>query len=117
MNPEEFVENIKLEIESTVSLYSEGANGQTELGSKLDSLNLSSIQREEVLSLIKLGIEVSTFTLISAIEGSASLNDSQEMYKVISENGDELTGELDDLFYEKVIEQPFSKPFKRNKNI
>ncbi|MDO3380818.1 hypothetical protein [Gilvimarinus algae] len=103
MSPDQFVRNIKAEIESLVSLYAQGAEGQTAIGTKLDSLNLSPELQAEVVSLIEQAIKESTYNLIGGLEGSASLAGTQEKYKITDERGNELSGELDVLFYEQVM--------------
>ena len=104
MSPDQLVRNIKAEIESLVFLYAQGSEGQTEIGTKLDSLNLSPQLKAEVVSLIEQAIKESTYNLISGLEGSASLAGTQETYKITDESGNELSGELDVLFYEQVME-------------
>ena len=92
------------EIESLVFLYSRGSEGQTEIGNKLDSLNLSPELKAEVVSLIEQATKEATYNLISCLEGSASLAGIQETFKITDESCNELSGELDVLFYEPVIE-------------
>lgn len=53
MKPEQLIANIKIEIESLVSLYGQGSDGQTDLGIKLDSLGLNPEVKEQVIGLIK----------------------------------------------------------------
>jgi hypothetical protein len=104
MKPEQLINNIESEINSLVELYSQGTAGQTALGKELEQLNLDEDQRGAVVSLIKKALEESTYNLICGLEGSASLGASQENYKLIDENGNELTGNLDTLFYEQIME-------------
>lgn len=104
MNPDQLVKNIKTEIEGLVSLYAQGSEGQTEIGTKLDSLNMSPELKSEVVSLIEQAIKESIYNLISGLEGSASLAGTQEIYKITDESGSELSGKLDALFYEYVME-------------
>lgn len=94
MSSEQLIRNIKIEIESLVFLYAQGSEGQTEIGTKLDSLNISSELKAEVVSLIEQAIKESTYNLISVFDGSASLAGTQEMYKITTESGKELSGEL-----------------------
>ena len=104
MTPEVFIDNVVESIESLVSLYSLGSKGPTYLGAELDSIGLTSEQREKVLALVKLAVGEATHSIISGIEGSSSLGTSQQMYKLMDEDGSELTGELDSLLYEKLEE-------------
>ena len=104
MRPEQLIANIKVEIESIVSLYGQGSDGQTDLGVKLDSLGLNPEVKEKVIGLIKQAIEESTYNLICGLEGSASIAGTQECYEIKDESGKKLSGELDSLFYEQIME-------------
>ncbi|MGS0724758.1 hypothetical protein ACVBKF_01120 [Shewanella sp. 0m-11] len=104
MTPEEFIDNVVESIDSLVSLYSQGSEGPTYLGSKLDNMGLSAEQRERVLGLIHLAVGEASHLLISGIEGTVSLGIDQQIYKLLDEEGNELTGELDVLLYEKLEE-------------
>lgn len=102
MTPERFIENVVESIDSLVSLYSQGAKGPTFLGSELDKIGLNPDQREKVLALIQLAVGEATHSLICGIEGTSSLGGNQQMYKLLDEEGNELTGELDALLYDKL---------------
>ncbi|WP_444995504.1 hypothetical protein [Aliikangiella sp. IMCC44359] len=104
MSPEQLIESIKFEIENLVSLYSQGAKDQTEVGLKLDSLDISSELKTQVLALIELAIKESTYNLLSGLEGSSSLAGTQEAFNITDESGNELSSELDTIFYEQVME-------------
>jgi len=104
MKPEELVINIKAEINSLIKQYAKGVFGKTEIGKRLDELGLSELQRNEVISLLRAAVEESTYNLIAGLEGSASLGGTQECYSILDENGNELTGELDTLYYKAVME-------------
>lgn len=104
MHPEEFINNVVDSIESLVTLYAQGRNGPTYLGAKLDELELTSDQREDVLALIRLAVGEATHSIICGIEGSSSLGNSQQIYKLLDEDGNELTGQLDALLYERLEE-------------
>ncbi len=104
MTPEQLIGNISKEIDSLVALYAQGSSGHTEVGVKLDSLGLSQEIKEQVVGLIHQAIIESTYNLICGLEGSASLAGTQESYKISDEQGNELSGNLDGLFYEQTIE-------------
>lgn len=104
MTPELLIQNIKREIESLVSLYSEGARGGTEVGIKLDSLGLDQEVKERVLNLIHQSINEYTYNLICGFEGEASLAGTQEAYAITDESGNKLSGNLAALYYEQVME-------------
>ncbi len=104
MTPEQFIENVSKEIDSLVALYAQGSSGQTEVGTKLDSLGLPQETKEQIVGLIHQAINESTYNLICGLEGTASLSGTQEIYKISDEQGNELSGNLDGLFYEQAIE-------------
>lgn len=104
MRPQEFIDNVLDSIESLVSLYAQGKSGHTYLGSELDKIGLSIDQREQVLALIRLAVGEATHSIICGIEGTASLGNSQQMYRLLDEEGNELTGQLDALLYERLEE-------------
>lgn len=104
MTPEKFIDNVKESIDSLNELYSQGKNGPTYLGSKLDDIGLTTDQRKKVLDLIELAVGEATHNIICGIEGSASLGSDQQIYKLLDESNNEITGELDSLLYEKLEE-------------
>jgi len=103
MTPNKFVENIKSEIDFIVKQYSKGTQGQTELGTRLDSLELNNDQRQEVLALLKLAAQESVYTVICGLDGGASLGEDQETFQIYDESENNISGELGVLFYEKVM--------------
>ena len=102
MTPGKFVDNIKKSIDLLNGLYSQGKEGPTFLGSQLDNMGLSSRQRAEVLQLIELAVGEATHNIICGIEGSAALGESRQRYRLIDEDGHDLTGDLDSLLYRKL---------------
>lgn len=104
MSPEEFIDNVIESLDSLVELYSQGKGGPTYLGAELDKIGLTAEQREKVLALIRLALGEATHNIICGIEGTASLGNSQQIYRLLDEDGNELTGELDALLYEKLEE-------------
>lgn len=102
MQPQEFIDNVVDSIEFLVSLYAQGKNGPTYLGSELDKIELTHEQRDQVLALLRLAVGEATHSVICGIEGTAALGKSQQMYKLLDEDGNELTGQLDVLLYERL---------------
>lgn len=76
----------------------------TWVGLKLEEIGLSSEQREQVLARIRVVVGEAAHSLICGMEGTASLGQSHQMYKLLDENGNVLTGELDALPYERLEE-------------
>lgn len=104
MQPQEFIDNVVASIESLVSLYAQGKNGPTYIGSELDKIGLTADQRAQVLGLIRLAVGEATHSIICGIEGTASLGNNQQMYRLLDAGGNELTGQLDALLYERLEE-------------
>jgi hypothetical protein len=101
MNSEKFVSLLKSELDETFELYS---SKESYIGSKIDSLNLSPENKEEVLGLVKMAVTENLYVLLSALEGSGSLAGNQQIYTVTDENNSIISGELDSEFYMQVIE-------------
>lgn len=104
MKPQEFIDNVVDSMESLLAMYAQGRYGGTWVGLKLDEIGLSGEQREQVLALIRVVVGEATHSLICGIEGTSSLGQSQQMYKLLDEDDNVLTGELDALLYEKLEE-------------
>jgi len=101
MNSEKFVSLLKSELDNSFELY---ASKESHIGSKLNSLELSTENKEEVLNLVKEAVTENLYLLLSALEGSSSLSGNQQIYKVSDENDSIISGELDSEFYMQVIE-------------
>ncbi len=101
MNSEEFVSLLKSELDNSFELY---ANKESYIGSKLDSLELSPENKDDVLALVKEAVTENLYVLLSALEGSSSLAGNQQIYTVLDENNSTVSGELDSEFYMQVIE-------------
>ena len=102
MHAKKFIDDVAASNASLLALYAQGRQGQTRLGAMLDALALADGQREQVLAMIKLAIDDTTYQLVCGIEGSASLGDSQQDYTLLDEDGNTLTGALDSLLYERL---------------
>lgn len=101
MNSEKFVSLLKSELDESFKLYS---SKDSYIGSKLDSLELSSENKSEVLAIVKEAVTENLFVLLSALEGTASLSGNQQIYQLTDENESTVSGELDSEFYMQVIE-------------
>ena len=102
MQAKKFIDDVVASNASLLALYTQGRQGQTRLGAMLDALKLADSQRMQVLAMIKLAIDESTYQLMCGIEGSASLGDSQQDYTLLDEEGNTLTGALDALLYDRL---------------
>lgn len=102
MKPQEFIDNVVDSMKSLVAMYTQGRHGDTWVGFKLDEIGLSNEQREQVLSLIRVVVGEATHSLICGIEGATSLGKSQQTYRLLDQDGNVLSGELDSLLYERL---------------
>lgn len=102
MHGKKFIDDVVASNASLLALYAQGREGQTRLGALLDGLALAEGQREQILAMLKLAIDDTTYQLVCGIEGSASLGDSQQDYTLLDEEGNTLTGALDALLYDRL---------------
>ena len=91
-------------MESLIGMYAQGRYGPTWVGQKLDEIDLSSEQRDQVLALIRVVVGEATHSLICGIEGTSSLGASRQSYKLLDGDGNVLSGELDELLYKRLEE-------------
>jgi len=104
ITPEEFVNEFKGLKEYIV----EGYFSEKSDISRIKTLTEAGLNKKQI-SLVKSTLNESLtdalYTILLALEGSASINQHQIMYKLQDEAGNELTGELDTLAYEAFHEQ------------
>jgi len=105
VTPEDFIECVVQSMQDLTALYAQGHDGGTYLGANLDSIGLNALQRQYVLALIRLSVGEATHCLLSGIEGQVRMGTRQQVYKLLDENGLELTGGLSDLLYIKLEEE------------
>ena len=96
MTQEEFTSRLVNAIESQCQIYADGRSGPTHLGYQLDDLKLDPNQREKVLELIKLASGETAHHVICAIEGSIALDGDKRRYKLLDDEGNDLTEGLGD---------------------
>lgn len=103
VTPDKFVECIVESMLHLTELYSKGKDGGTALGWKLDDMRLSESQRQDVLSIIRLAVGEATHCLICGIEGTVALGDTQQGFQLVDSTGSELTGDLGERLYQKLV--------------
>jgi len=86
MKPEEFAQAVRDERDTLLSSFANPSGG-TAVGAHLLAANLSSSQQEEVLAAIDAALTDAFYTLLLALDGSASLGGAQQSFLVSDENG------------------------------
>lgn len=90
MDPEEeFVQNFFAQKQWFLSLYFSESNVQA--ASRIRSLNLSDDQLEILKGTLDSDIRDTMYTFLLALDGEASINGSQQLFKLFDENNFELT--------------------------
>lgn len=102
VTPGEFVERVVESMLHLTELYAQGDDGGTYLGWKLDDMHLSEVQRQDVLTLIRIAVGEATHCLISGLEGDVSLGGMQQSFRLLDGTGSELTGELGERLYKRL---------------
>lgn len=78
---------------------------KTKVAALLDSLQLDAEQEKLLFEILRMTTEDTIYSLICALEGHAPLGNVQQKFKLSDETGNELTGQLDRLFYERLLEE------------
>lgn len=102
MTPQKFINDIHHHIDLLVEQYSLGKDGPTYLGHYLDMLNVDEHERDKVISLIRLAAGEAIHSLISGIEGKTPIGERHQKYQLISENGNDITGDLSERLCRKL---------------
>lgn len=108
MSPEEFVKNFHLEKQNILhSSFGTKQDYRSQVSIQIEDLNLDEIQTEKLKKIISDLLTDTFYTLLLGLDGSASIGDTQETFKIydeennlISEGGD-LEGYAYDYFHEK----------------
>jgi hypothetical protein len=91
MTSTEFVEGFYKEKEDLLKLYSDNEQ-ETEVGNLIKTLDLKDDKKETLMKIIDNALTDTLYTVLLGLDGAASIGDRQEMYKLLDENGNELTG-------------------------
>jgi hypothetical protein len=107
MTPDEFIDNVILEMELlALSFRGELEGGvKTKVAALLESLQLNDEQEKILLELLRITTEDTMYSLICALEGQAPLGNIQQKFTIMDNTGNRLSGELDRLFYERMLEE------------
>lgn len=96
MSPEEFVKCCHEEKSSMLARYFE-APATTAVGIAIGELNLPPSDLARLQSILDDVLTDTFMTVLYAIDGCASLGGRQRNYRLLDEDGTELTGELEGL--------------------
>ncbi|MGE8552568.1 MAG: hypothetical protein ACN6OB_01380 [Chryseobacterium jejuense] len=96
MTTEEFVKNFYLEKQDILhSAFENRSDYKTLVSTKIEELNLNETQTEQLKDIISALLTDTFYTILLGLDGSASIGDSQESFKIydekeqlISEGGD-----------------------------
>lgn len=91
MNDQNFVEEFYKLKESLIENYFSGKN-DTAVSQLIENLQLSLEKKEALKKVMDISLTDALYTILLGLEGSASIGDKQEHYKLYNEAGDELTG-------------------------
>lgn len=116
MTTEEFVKNFYLEKQNIFnSSFDTQSEHRTLISTKIEELNLNDIETEKFKKIISYLLDDIFYTILLGLDGSSSIGDSQELFKIydeednlISEGGD-LEGYAYEYFHENKLETENSK--------
>ena len=91
MTPENFAKEFYKEKKKSIDLYFDFEK-QTEVGELIKSLNLDEKGNERVRQIINGILTDSLYTILLGIDGATVIGENQELYKLLDEDGKEITG-------------------------
>ncbi len=91
MNDREFAKEFFKLKESLVKDYCSG-DETTAVSKLIESMELNPVQKTTIKRTIDLALTDTLYTVLLGLEGSARIGDKQEFYKLVSEDGEEITG-------------------------
>ncbi|MEI7489410.1 MAG: hypothetical protein WCJ72_18745 [Chryseobacterium sp.] len=103
MTAEEFVKNFYQEKQNILnSSFDNQSEYRTLVSSKIEELNLDKLQTEKLKEIVSNLLTDSFYTILSGLDGSASIGDSEESFKIYDEEDNLISegGDLEGLAYE-----------------
>ena len=91
MTAEEFVKEFYLERKSLIDLYLK-SDKQTEVGQLIASLNLDVEKSERLRQILNSVLRDAFYSVLLGLDGEAQIGTKQENYKILDENGNQITG-------------------------
>jgi len=99
MKTEKFVKAFFEEKEDLLKYYT-SVKTETEVGRLIKSLNLSGSQNIAMNKIINATLTDAYYTILLGLDGSASIGGIQEMYDLKSEDGSQISEEIEGYAYE-----------------
>ena len=99
MKTEEFVKSFYTEKQNFLNEYLSDNTGN-EVGQLIKSLNLTDEQNEIMERIMNETLTDVFYTILLGLDGCASIGGIQEMYDLKSENGNQISGEIEGYAYE-----------------
>lgn len=87
MGPKEFALAVRMERDALLSAFANPEGGSA-VAVRLAAADLTPIQRTEALAAIEAAVSDAFYTLLLALDGSASLGGSQQAFKLNGEGGE-----------------------------
>ena len=91
MTPEEFVKGFYQERKQLIDTYF-NADSQTDVSSLIADLKLDERGNERIRQILHSSLRDAFYTVLLGLDGEASIGDTQTMYRLLDEEGNELTG-------------------------
>ena len=106
MTAEHFVDIIKREKDSILSLYF-SEDSETQVGKMIQDITNQGIAKDSLFELLNFVLNEHYYNLLLALDGEASLDGEQINYKLFDEEGNELTGsgDIETSAYEAFMEE------------
>jgi len=106
MTAKEFVELFHIEKKEMIDLYFNSLE-KTEVKAKLESLDLTTKQMEQMQGIIDTVLTDAMYTILLGLDGGASIGNVQQTYEIYDENGNKLSecGDIEQYAYELFHEE------------
>ena len=91
MTPDDFAKGFYLEHKQMLELYFKH-NNNTYVSQLISSLQLDKEKTEELKQILGAVLRDAFYTILLGIDGEAQIGNRQETYKLLDEEGNELTG-------------------------
>ena len=91
MTPEEFVKGFYQERKQLIDTYF-NADSQSDVSSLIADLKLDERGNERIRQILHSSLRDAFYTVLLGLDGEASIGDTQTMYRLLDEEGNELTG-------------------------
>lgn len=105
MTAEEFVKAVKTEKDTSVELYFSEQH-ETVIGNLINDIIQNGATRDNLFELVDQVLNENCYSLLMALDGEASLGDTQISYKLFDEDENEITGsgEIESEAYEQFMQ-------------